>query len=107
MRTGCSNSAWACSYLRRWAAVTDLLSVPVDADVVRRNRQLDVVTLASGELAAAEKLLVLPSFVVAIHDHAGVKLCDGVEVVVLVFEILSTTSSAIFMRSLMLYHNRC
>ena len=47
------------------------------------------------ELAAAQELLVLPALVVGVQGHARVELGDGVEVVVLVREVLVPAAPAI------------
>ena len=66
-------------------------------NVVFRHGQFHVVVPeVQGELTAAKELLVLPSFVVAVHHHAWVELRNGVDVVVLVLEVLVSTAAAVF-----------
>ena len=64
--------------------------------MVLRHRQLHVVVAKiEGELSIAQELLVLPAFVVAVNDHAGIELGNGVDVVVLFFEVLKPTASSV------------
>ena len=55
-----------------------------------------VIPKVEGKLSVAEKLFVLPTFVVAVHDHSGVELSDGVQVVVFLFKVLVPAAAADF-----------
>ena len=64
-------------------------------NVVCRHCQFNVVVAkVQRELTVPEELFVLPSFVVAVHDHARVELRDGVQVVVFVLKVLVPTPTA-------------
>ena len=64
-------------------------------NVVCRHGQFDVVVAkVQREFTVPEELLVLPAFVVAVHDHARIELRDGVQVVVFILEVFVPTPSA-------------
>ena len=78
----------------------DLLGILQNAgrrhDVVTRHRDAHVVVSElERELAAAEELLVLPSHPVVVRTEAGEELGNGIQVVVLLREMLVAASAAV------------
>ena len=59
------------------------------------DRHLEIAK-GEGEFAAAEELFVLPALVVGVERHARIELCDRVQPIVVLREVLVTRPAAVF-----------